>query len=60
VARLPEPERTVIRLRFGVDGGDPVGITEAARRLRPRTQRLKELERQALERPADVRELQAA
>ncbi len=60
VARLPEPHQTVVRLRYGIDGGEPVGITEAARRMRVRTQRVKELEQQALERLAAVRELQAA
>ena len=40
IEELPDEERTVIQMRFGLDGDrDPVSIRETARRLdlRPRT-----------------------
>lgn len=33
VARLPEPEQTVARLRYGLDGGVPLSGSEIARRI---------------------------
>jgi len=61
---LPEDERKVVALRYGVDGSDgsddgPVGIREASRRLgitQPETRRI---EARALERLAGLRELEA-
>ena len=60
VKRLPELEQQVISLRYGIDGSPPIGVTEAARRLRMGPRRLKDLERSALQRLAQVRELVAA
>jgi RNA polymerase primary sigma factor len=60
VSTLPERERTVIRLRFGLDGDDdPVSIREAARRLDMRPGEVQSLERRALEELALRREIAA-
>jgi RNA polymerase primary sigma factor len=57
---LPEDEREVIELRYGLDGvGHPVGVGEAAKRLGVRQPQVRELERRALTRLAGVRELEA-
>jgi RNA polymerase primary sigma factor len=60
VQALPERERTVIQLRFGLDGDrDPVSVREAARRLQIRPADVQRLERRALEELALRRELEA-
>ena len=60
VDRLPERERTVIRLRYGLDGDrDPVPISEVAKRLQVRPADVQKLERAALEQLAVRRELAA-
>jgi RNA polymerase primary sigma factor len=60
VHELPEREREVIQLRFGLDGDrDPVSIREAARRLDMRPGEVQRLERHALEELALRRELVA-
>jgi RNA polymerase primary sigma factor len=60
VHELPEPEREVIQLRFGLDGDrDPVSIREAARRLDMRPGEVQRLERRALEELALRREVAA-
>ncbi len=60
VDALPERERTVIQLRFGLDGDrDPVSVREAARRLDIRPADVQRLERRALEELALRRELAA-
>ena len=57
---LPEQERQVIELRFGVDGVDePQSLAEVARRLGIRPERVKEIETEALSRLAVTRELAA-
>ncbi|WP_241004409.1 sigma-70 family RNA polymerase sigma factor [Conexibacter sp. SYSU D00693] len=59
---LPEREREVLALRYGVDGdagGQPVGVQETAKRLGIRQPEVRALERRALERLATVRELEA-
>jgi RNA polymerase primary sigma factor len=49
VAELPEREKTVIKMRFGLDGErDPVSIREAARRLGVRPAEVQRIERRAL------------
>jgi RNA polymerase primary sigma factor len=58
VARLPEREREVIRLRYGLDG-DPVSTTKVGAMLGITRQRVQQLEVKALERLAHERELQA-
>jgi len=60
VATLPERERDVIQLRFGLNGErDPVSVREAARRLEIRPADVQRLERRALEELALRREMDA-
>jgi RNA polymerase primary sigma factor len=59
VAALPELEREVVRLRFGVADGEPQTAYEVSRLLGLPQARVHELERQALERLALEREIQA-
>jgi RNA polymerase primary sigma factor len=57
---LPDPERQVIQMRFGLDGErDPVSIRETARRLDMRPAEVHRLERHALEELALRREMAA-
>ncbi|MCA1679391.1 MAG: sigma-70 family RNA polymerase sigma factor [Actinobacteria bacterium] len=57
---LPDEERKVVELRYGVNGGGgPVGIREASRLLGITQPETRMLEAQALERLAGVRELEA-
>jgi RNA polymerase primary sigma factor len=57
VARLPEREREVIRLRYGLDG-EPVSLAEVGRRLGMTRERARQIEADALERLSLERELQ--
>jgi RNA polymerase primary sigma factor len=60
VRELPEQQRTVIQLRFGLNGDrDPVSIREAARRLEMPPSELRRVEQRALEELALRRELAA-
>jgi RNA polymerase primary sigma factor len=60
VGSLPDPEREVIQLRFGLDGDvQPVSIREAAERLDMRPGEVRRLERRGLEELAVRRELAA-
>jgi RNA polymerase primary sigma factor len=60
VSRLPDRERTVIKLRYGLDGDpDPVPVSEIARRLELRPSEVQKLERGALAELAVRRELDA-
>jgi RNA polymerase primary sigma factor len=60
VSELPEQERTVIQMRFGLDGDrDPVSIRETARRLDMRPAEIRQVEQHALEELALRRELAA-
>jgi RNA polymerase primary sigma factor len=60
LGRLPDRERTVIKLRYGLDGDpDPVPISEIARRLELRPSEVQRLERGALAELAVRRELDA-
>jgi RNA polymerase primary sigma factor len=57
---LPEQQREVIELRYGVDGvEEPQSLAEIGRRLGLRPERVKELETEALDRLAVERELEA-
>jgi len=57
---LPETERHVVELRYGLDGeGQPVGIQEIGRRLGLRQTEVRTLERRALERLSTAREIEA-
>jgi RNA polymerase primary sigma factor len=57
--QLPEQEREVIELRFGVSGGDPTPLREAGRRLGLAPERVRRIEHKALERLAEFREVAA-
>ena len=59
VEDLPEPERRVIRLRYGIDGDDPKPLRETGRALGLSAERVRQLESRALERLATERELDA-
>jgi len=60
VEDLPDPQRQVIQLRFGLNGDrDPVSIRETARRLEMRPAEVHRLERSALEELALRREMAA-
>jgi len=60
LAALPEDERRVIVLRYGVEGDEePVSLTEASRRLGIGVDRVRALEHDALERLAVEREIVA-
>ena len=59
---LPDEERQVVALRYGVDGGSevgPVGIRETSRRLGITQPETRKLEQRALERLARLREIEA-
>jgi RNA polymerase primary sigma factor len=57
--QLPEQEREVIEMRFGVAGGDPTPLREAGRRLGLSPERVRRIEHKALERLAEFREVAA-
>jgi RNA polymerase primary sigma factor len=60
LAELPDQERKVVELRYGVDGADgPVGLRETSRRLGITQPETRKLEEKALERLAGLRELEA-
>ena len=60
IEELPDEERTVIQMRFGLDGDrDPVSIRETARRLDLRPRDVQRLEHRALEELALRREMAA-
>ncbi len=58
VARLPETERRVIELRFGIEGGEPTPLREAGEKLGLSSEGVRKLEAQALRRLAGERELE--
>ena len=58
VGRLPEPERNVIRLRFGLAGQEPLTIKQTGTELGITPSRARELEEQGLRRLAGNPELE--
>ena len=58
VDRLPERERDVVKLRYGIDGEDPAPLRETGRRLGISPERVRQLETRALEHLAEARELE--
>jgi RNA polymerase primary sigma factor len=60
VAELPEREQEVLRLRYGLDGGeDPKSLEEIGRRIGLTRERVRQIEANALERLAVKREIEA-
>ncbi len=59
IEELPETERDVIRLRFGINGEDPQPLRETGRRLGLSAERVRQIESRALKRLAMRRELEA-
>jgi RNA polymerase primary sigma factor len=59
IADLPESERNVVMLRYGINGDEPTSIAEVGRRLGISDSAVKELEQRGLERLAERRELEA-
>ena len=57
--QLPEQERQVIKLRYGINGDDPTPLREAGRRLGLSPERVRRIEHKALERLAEFREVAA-
>jgi RNA polymerase primary sigma factor len=58
IDQLPDRLRTVVRLRYGIDGQDPQHLAETGRRLGISPERVRQIESEALRRLAQVRELQ--
>jgi len=59
VDQLPEKERQVLRLRYGIDGAEPVPLREAGRRLGVSSESVRNLEKAALRHLAQNREVAA-
>jgi RNA polymerase primary sigma factor len=57
--RLPEREREVVKLRYGVGGDEPTPLTETGRRLGLSQDAVRRIERRALAELAESRELEA-
>lgn len=58
IAALPERLRTILRLRFGLDGNEEVGLAEVGSRLGISAERVRQLQQQALTRLRQDRHLQ--
>jgi RNA polymerase primary sigma factor len=59
IEELPDMERDVIRLRFGLTGEEPQPLRETGRRLGLSAERVRQIESRALKRLAMRRELEA-
>jgi RNA polymerase primary sigma factor len=57
--QLPEQERQVVKLRYGINGDDPTPLSETGRRLGISQDTVRRLERRALAELAENRELDA-
>ncbi|HEY5252294.1 MAG TPA: RNA polymerase sigma factor RpoD/SigA [Acidimicrobiales bacterium] len=60
VEGLDELERDVVRIRFGLDGGNPASLQATATRLGIGVRRARQAETRALQRLADLPEVEAA
>ncbi|HUA50257.1 MAG TPA: sigma-70 family RNA polymerase sigma factor [Solirubrobacteraceae bacterium] len=58
IQRLPEAEREVVALRYGIDGAEPTPLREAGRRLGISSDAVRKLERKALAELAGSDELE--
>ena len=56
---LPEREREVVALRYGINGGEPTPLREIGRRLGITPERVRQIESRALGRLGRMRELEA-
>ena len=56
---LPDRERTVVEMRYGISGGDPTPLREIGRRLGITPERVRQIESRALGRLGRMRELEA-
>jgi RNA polymerase primary sigma factor len=59
VEALPEDERKVIQIRYGINGDEPTPLREASRRLELKPSEVKQLEERGLSRLAQEREVEA-
>jgi RNA polymerase primary sigma factor len=59
MSRLPEREREVVALRYGIGGDEPAPLSETGRRLGLSSDQVRKLERKALADLAQSRELEA-
>jgi RNA polymerase primary sigma factor len=59
VEQLPDSERQVLRLRYGIDGAEPVALREAGRRLGVSPESVRNIEKAALRHLAENREVAA-
>src|SRR5829696_4710394 len=59
VDELPDDERKVIQLRYGINGDEPTPLRETSRRLELKPNQVKELEERGLSRLAQAREVEA-
>jgi RNA polymerase primary sigma factor len=59
VDELPEDERKVIQLRYGINGDEPTPLRETSRRLELKPSEVKQLEERGLSRLAQAREVEA-
>ena len=59
LADIPERERHVLQLRYGLAGGEPQSLEEIGRRLGLTRERVRQIEARALERLAVQREIEA-
>jgi RNA polymerase primary sigma factor len=56
--KLPEPERRVVKLRYGINGDNPTPLREAGQMLGMSAEGVRKLEKRALERLAQEREIE--
>jgi len=59
VQDLPDDERKVIQLRYGINGDEPTPLRETGRRLELKPSEVKQLEERGLSRLAEAREVEA-
>jgi RNA polymerase primary sigma factor len=59
VSALPEREQKVIRLRYGIDGGEPQTLEKIAGELGLSRKRVRDIESKALMRLEEYREIEA-
>jgi RNA polymerase primary sigma factor len=59
VGMLPERDREILRLRYGIDGGEPMTLEEIGRRFGLTRERIRQIEVEALKRLAVQREVLA-